>query len=87
MILKNKKIKNSFRITGNFYFKDKEIFEKCYDKSKNKLINGEIYIDSMIYHAVKMNLKVSVLIDDAYINMGTPKLLKEFNYWNKYFNE
>ena len=87
VILKNKKIKNSFRITGNFYFKDKEIFEKCYNKSKNKLINGEIYIDSMIYYAVKMNLKVSALIDDTYINMGTPKLLKEFNYWNKYFNE
>ena len=39
------------------------------------------------FYANKMNLKVSALIDDAYINMGTPKLLKEFNYWNKYFNE
>tara|TARA_B100000795_G_scaffold247581_1_gene213877 strand:+ start:2060 stop:3532 length:1473 start_codon:yes stop_codon:yes gene_type:complete len=87
VILKNKKIKNSLRITGNFYFKDKDIFEKCYSKSKNKLINGEIYIDSMIYYAVRMNLKVSAIIDDTYVNMGTPKLLKEFNYWNKYFNE
>ena len=87
VILKNKKIKNSLRITGNFYFKDKEIFEKCYNKSKNKLINGEIYIDSMIYYAVRMNLKVSAIIDDTYVNMGTPKLLKEFNYWNKFFNE
>jgi len=87
VILKNKKIKNSLRITGNFYFKDKEIFEKCYNKSKNKLINGEIYIDSMINYGIRMNLKVSALIDDTYINMGTPKLLKEFNYWNKYFNE
>ena len=52
-----------------------------------KLINGEIYIDSMIYYAVRMNLKVSAIIDDTYVNMGTPKLLKEFNYWNKYFNE
>ena len=41
----------------------------------------------MIYYAVRMNLKVSAIIDDTYVNMGTPKLLKEFNYWNKYFNE
>ena len=87
VFLKSKKVKNSFRLTGNFYFKNKEIFVKCYNKSKNKLINNEIYIDGLIYYANKMNLKVSALIDDVYINMGTPKLLKEFNYWNKYFDE
>ena len=85
--LKNKKIKSSFRITGNFYFKNKDIFEKCYDKSINTIINNEIYIDCLIYNAIRMQLKVSALIDDAYINIGTPKLLKEFNYWNNYFNE
>ena len=86
VFLKSKKVKNSCRLTGNFYFKNKEIFKKCYNKSKDKLINNEIYIDSLILSAIRMNLKVTALVDDTYINMGTPKLLREFNYWNNYFN-
>ncbi len=83
--LKSKKIENSFRVTGNFYFKNKKIFQDCYNKSKIKLINGEIYIDTLINTGLQLNYKISVLIDDVYINMGTPKLFGEFNFWNKYF--
>ncbi len=83
--LKSRKIENSHRMTGNFYFKNKKIFQDCYNKSKNKLINGEIYIDTLIEVGLQLNFKISVLFDDVYINMGTPKLLSEFNYWNKYF--
>ena len=72
-------------MTGNFYFKNKKIFQDCYNKSKNKLINGEIYIDTLIKAGLQLNFKISVLFDDVYINMGTPKLLSEFNFWNKYF--
>ena len=54
--LKSRKIENSHRMTGNFYFKNK-IFQDCYNKSKNKLINGEIYIDTLIKAGLQLNLK------------------------------
>ena len=33
-----------------------------------------------------MKFKVNCIIDKVYVNMGTPKLLKEFNFWDNYFN-
>ena len=82
--LKSNRIKNTSRLTGNFYFKNKEIFIKCFNNSK-KLINNEIFIDTLAQCAIKLNFKVSVIVDQIYVNMGTPKLLKEFNYWNNCF--
>ncbi len=83
--LKSNRIKNTSRLTGNFYFKNKEIFIKCFNNSKKKLINNEIFIDTLVQGAIKLNYKVSVMVDQIYVNMGTPKLLKEFNYWNNCF--
>ena len=33
-----------------------------------------------------MKLRVYCITDNVYVNMGTPKLLKEFNFWENYFN-
>ncbi len=87
IIFKKPKIKKSSRLTGNFYFRSKKIFNKCYFEAINKGYGKEIYIDNLIEEALKMKLKVSCIHDDVYVNMGTPKLLREFNFWDKYFNE
>ena len=82
--IKTQQKNNTLRLTGNFYFKNKDIFMKCFKKiHKNK---NEILIDNLVKEAVKMNFKVYSIIDNVYVNMGTPKLLKEFNFWENYFN-
>ncbi len=84
--LKSPKILNSSRLTGSFYFKNKRIFSECFHKARNENYKNEIYIDNLIKVAIKMKFKVSCIRDDVYVNMGTPKLLREFNFWDKYFN-
>jgi len=84
--IKTAKIKNSERLTGNFYFKNKNIFIKCYKKSIKNNKKKEILIDDLVKTAVKMKFKVCCIKDKIYVNMGTPKLLKEFNFWENYFN-
>ena len=39
-----------------------------------------------VKEGVKMKLRVYCITDNVYVNMGTPKLLKEFNFWENYFN-
>ena len=84
--VKSPKIIKAERVTGNFYFKNKGIFIKCYKKTIKNKIKKEIFIDDLIKAAIKMNLKVYCITDKVYVNMGTPKLLKEFNFWENYFN-
>ena len=87
IFIKSTRIGMSKRVTGNFYFKNKEIFIKCYYeafKKKNK--NKEILIDDLAKQALKMKYKVNTISDKIYVNMGTPKLLREFNFWEKYFD-
>ena len=84
--VKTPKIKNSLRLTGNFYFKNKNIFIQCFKKVIKNRTKKEILIDNLVEEGVKMNLKVYCISDDIYLNMGTPKLLKEFNFWENYFN-
>ena len=82
--IKNKP-KNGLKIlTGNFYFKNKKIFLKCYENMKNK--KKEMFIDDLIYEAHKLKFKISVINDDIYINLGTPTLLKNFKFWKNIFN-
>ena len=83
--IKNKPKENLKILTGNFYFKNKSIFIKSYKKIKKE--KKEIFIDDLISEALKLNLKVNVIIDDVYINLGTPTLLKNFIFWNNLFNK
>ena len=48
--------------------------------------NNEILIDNLVKQAIKMKYKVYTISDKIYVNMGTPKLLKEFNFWENYFD-
>ena len=76
----------ALRVTGNFFFKNKSIFIKCFKKIIEHGTKKEILIDNLVREGVKMKLKVYCIIDNVYVNMGTPKLLKEFNFWENYFN-
>ncbi len=84
--IKAPKIRSTERLTGNFYFKNKNIFIKCYKKNIKNKIKKEILIDDLVKTAVKMKFKVYSIKDKVYVNMGTPKLLREFNFWENYFN-
>ena len=42
-------------------------------------------IDDLIKTSLDLNYKVRVIEDDKYINFGTPSLIKDFIFWEKYF--
>lgn len=86
LYIKNKPRKNLKILTGNFYFKNKNIFLKCFHKVFNPSIK-EVYIDDIIKKSLELNYKVKVLDDDHYINFGTPSLLKDFIFWENYFKK
>ncbi len=87
IFVKSSKVGFNKRLTGNFYFKNKEIFTKCYNAvNTKKNSNNEILIDNLAKQAIKMKYKVYTISDKIYVNMGTPKLLKEFNFWENYFD-
>ncbi len=88
--LKNIYIKNKPKeklkiLTGNFYFKNKTIFLKSYKKMEKR--KKELFVDDLIHEAHKLKFKINVIIDDIYINLGTPSLLKNFIFWNNLFNK
>ena len=72
-------------ITGNFYFKNKEIFNTCYNNTIFR--KKEMYIDEIINSAIKLGFRVKFIEDKNYINLGTPKLIKNFNYWHNFFKK
>ena len=47
----------------------------------------ELFVDDLIHEAHKLKFKINVIIDDIYINLGTPSLLKNFIFWNNLFNK
>ena len=82
--VKKKPAKNLKILTGNFYFKNKRIFNDCFEKSNFKGDN-ELYIDKIVKSAIKLKYNVSVIEDREYINLGTPQLIKDSVFWKKYF--
>ena len=87
IFVKSSNIGLNKRLTGNFYFKNKEVFNRCYNTVySNKNSNNEILIDNLAKQAIKMKYKVYTVSDKIYVNMGTPKLLNEFNFWEIYFD-
>ncbi len=85
--IKNKPKKKLKILTGNFYFKNKDIFNKCFNESYKKKYKTEFYIDEIIKKASRLKFNVKVLEDEHYINFGTPDLVKDFIFWDKYFSK
>ncbi|PIP89163.1 MAG: hypothetical protein COW01_00285 [Bdellovibrionales bacterium CG12_big_fil_rev_8_21_14_0_65_38_15] len=80
---------NDEGIVGTFYFKDKDIYQKClkYLETNKMLINNEFYIDSMIEAALQLGLVAKSIIVDQFLCFGTPNDLKTFNYWQSFFHK
>lgn len=80
---------NDEGIVGTFYFKNKEIYQKCLDyiKTNKLLVNQEYYIDSMIEAALQLGFVAKSFIVDQFLCFGTPNDLKTFNYWQSFFHK
>ena len=68
-------------ISGFFVFKNKEIYNKYYQKMVNdkKEINGEYYIDTLCKVAIENGSKVLGLLIDKGRSYGTPYELKNLS--------
>ena len=69
--------KNLKILTGNFYFKNENIYKNCFINYPKSEMN-EIYIDNIIKVAKKLQMKISVMEDDIYINLE-PSVNKRFH--------
>ena len=85
IFIKRKPKKNLKILTGNFYFKNENIYKNCFINYPKSEMN-EIYIDNIIKIAKKLQMKISVMEDDIYINLGTPQLINDFLFWFNFFN-
>ena len=85
IFIKRKPKKNLKILTGNFYFKNENIYKNCFINYPKSEMN-EIYIDNIIKIAKKLQMKISVMEDDIYINLGTPQLINDFIFWFNFFN-
>ena len=84
VFIKNKPKKNLKILTGNFYFKNKTIYNRCFSHVLDKKLQ-EIFIDDLIKVSIKLKYNVNVIVDDAYVNLGTPDLIKDFIFWKNFF--
>lgn len=85
IFIKRKPKKNLKILTGNFYFRNENIYKNCFINYP-KSVKNEIYIDNIIKVAKKLHMKISVMEDDIYINLGTPQLINDFIFWFNFFN-
>lgn len=82
-------LNNTSIITGIFTFKNVEIFENCYNHliDRNKRINNEFYLDSILEDALQLGYNCFSFNVDHYISWGTPNELKTFQYWQSCFHK
>lgn len=76
-------------IVGSFYFRKAQFLidglEKL--KEKNKRVNNEFYVDSLIGELAEIGLDCRVFEVDFYVCWGTPDDLKVFEYWQEFFHQ
>lgn len=70
-------------ITGAFTFKKAKDFIRSAERmiARNRMVNGEFYVDECINDALDLGLRGVVLDADAYLCWGTPDDLKTYQYW------
>ncbi len=74
-------------LVGTFWFKDKKtLSESLNDLIKNpKLVNNELYLDSVFNNLIQNNKVVRIIPLDGYINWGDPDSMSEALYWSEVF--
>ncbi|QCC84465.1 hypothetical protein DDIC_00935 [Desulfovibrio desulfuricans] len=73
-------------ITGAFTFRTAQIFEQAAQRmiERNRLVNGEFYVDECINDAIDLGFTVRLFDVDAYLCWGTPDDLQTWEYWARY---
>lgn len=76
-------------VVSNFYFKSADLFIKAAKQmiKKGLTINGEYYVATAINELISDGKKVVPFEVEKFICWGTPQDLREFDYWQSYFDE
>ena len=80
---------NDHAIVGTFWFKKVADFNTALENllDKDKRVNGEYYVDSLMGELIELGLKVKVFEVNNYICWGTPDDYKTFVYWQSFFHK
>jgi NDP-sugar pyrophosphorylase family protein len=80
---------NDHAIVGSFYFRKATFLIDGLKRmrEKNRRVNGEFYVDSLIGELAEMGMDCRVFEVDYYVCWGTPDDLKVFEYWQEFFND
>ena len=76
-------------IVGTFWIRKVSYFNRSLKSllKKNKRVNGEYYVDSLMGELIDLNLNVKVFEVDNYVCWGTPDDYETFNYWQSFFDK
>ncbi len=76
-------------IVGLFWFRRAGDFVRAANQliEKNRRVNNEFYVDSVMGELIELGKNVQVFEVDHYICWGTPNDLKAFEYWQSYFHK
>lgn len=74
-------------LVGTFWFKSAEILQQGISslKEENSAVNGELYLDGIFDHLLKLNLRIHIFELSGYINWGDIESFKEATYWYETF--
>jgi len=84
--LSNEPTKDSL-LVGSFWFETGEILRFGIEqlKKKEKLVNGELYLDSIFELLIEQGIKVREVPLEGYLCWGDPESLAEALYWHEVF--
>ncbi len=76
-------------IVGSFYFRKASFLLNGLKRmqEKNRRVNGEFYVDSLISELAEMGMDCRVFEVDFFVCWGTPDDLKVFEYWQEFFDK
>jgi hypothetical protein len=74
-------------IVGAFSFASADLVFKAGREvvAKNRRVNGEFYVDSVMQLLVEQHFNIHVFEIDYYLGWGTPEDYQTFLYWQRYF--
>jgi hypothetical protein len=76
-------------VIGTFTFKRRNHFDEAFQRlvKQDDRINGELYLDSTVNHALALGLRCHVFEVDHFFSWGTPNDLRTFEYWQSCFDK
>ncbi len=75
-------------IVGSFYFRRARYIMEGLErlKEKDRRVNGEFYLDSLLGELAEMGMDCRVFPVEYYVCWGTPNDLRVYNYWREFFS-